>query len=208
MSCSISDACYWLFSLRPLPSFPHIHRGWLDKVAQGKDIAVPLPGVCVYLAAAWWKLWRTSHGPMTDILSKEKRSEVMAAIRSSGNRSTELRLARILRASSITGWRRDQALAGRPDFVFRQERLAVFVDGCFWHGCPWHCRMPKSEQGYWEPKISRNKARDKAIRDALVAAGWRVHRIWEHSLKRPSKVSEKLIRLLRENTAKHNGRPF
>lgn len=129
---------------------------------------------------------------MTDTLTRQKRSEVMAAISSSGNLATELRLASILRGSGITGWRRHQALPGRPDFAFRRERLAVFVDGCFWHGCPWHCRMPKSRQSYWKPKIERNKSRDKTIRRLLTTAGWLVHRIWEHSLKEPSSVVERL----------------
>lgn len=129
---------------------------------------------------------------MTDNLTKRKRSEVMAAISSTGNRTTELRLLAILRAHGITGWRRHQPLTGKPDFVFRREHLAVFVDGCFWHGCPWHCRMPKSKRSYWEPKIGRNKARDKTIGRALQQAGWKVHRIWEHSLNDPSAVIKRL----------------
>lgn len=143
---------------------------------------------------------------MTDSLTKQKRSKVMAAISSTGNRTTELRLARILRAFCITGWRRHQALAGRPDFLFRRERLVVFVDGCFWHGCPWHCRMPKSRRAYWNPKIARNKARDRGIQDILAAAGWRVHRIWEHSLKEPSSVAEILMEKLKKNVTRRNRR--
>ena len=140
---------------------------------------------------------------MADTLTRQKRSEVMAAISSSGNLATELRLASILRSSGITGWRRHQALPGRPDFAFRRERLAVFVDGCFWHGCPWHCRMPKSRQSYWKPKIARNKTRDKAVRGLLAAAGWLVHRIWEHSLNEPSIVAARLMQDLK-STAKRN----
>jgi DNA mismatch endonuclease (patch repair protein) len=132
----------------------------------------------------------------------------MAAISSTGNRTTELRLAKILRASSITGWRRRQSLIGKPDFLFRRERLAVFVDGCFWHGCPWHCRMPKSRQSYWSPKIARNKARDKAIRVVLAASGWRVYRIWEHSLEKPSSIVARLMYQLRKNTTRPNKRTF
>ena len=139
---------------------------------------------------------------MTDTLTKEKRSVVMSAISSSGNRATELTLISIMKSRRITGWRRNQPLHGKPDFVFRRERLAVFVDGCFWHGCPWHCRMPKSRQNYWEPKIARNRARDKAIRKTLETAGWRVYRIWEHSLSKPSVVTEKL-KVALQNTEKH-----
>ena len=72
---------------------------------------------------------------------------------------------------------------GRPDFVFRQHRLTVFVDGCFWHGCPLHGHMPKSRLDYWKPKIARNKLRDKQVRAMLNNSGWRVFRIWEHELK-------------------------
>lgn len=142
---------------------------------------------------------------MADTLTRQKRSDVMAAISSSGNLTTELRLASILRVNGIAGWRRHQALPGKPDFAFRRERLVLFVDGCFWHGCPWHCRMPKSRQSYWNPKIARNKARDKTVRALLAAAGWFVHRIWEHSLNEPSSVAARLMQDL-ETAAKRNGR--
>jgi len=68
---------------------------------------------------------------MADVFSKRKRSQVMAAIRSKGNKDTELKLASILRAHGIKGWRRHQPLVGKPDFIFLKQRLAVFVDGCF-----------------------------------------------------------------------------
>ena len=73
---------------------------------------------------------------MADVFTKKKRSAVMAAIRSHGNKDTELKLISIFRGHGIKGWRRHQPLPGKPDFVFRRERLAVFVDGCFWHGHP------------------------------------------------------------------------
>lgn len=142
---------------------------------------------------------------MTDNLTKEKRSEIMAAIRSTGNRATELRLATILRSNGITGWRRHQLLPGKPDFVFHRERLAVFVDGCFWHGCRWHCRLPKSRRSYWIPKIAHNRFRDKAIQKLLGMAGWRIHRIWEHGLINPSVVIAKLRPIL-QNAGKKTGR--
>lgn len=116
----------------------------------------------------------------------------MAAIRSRGNKATELKMVCILRAAHIIGWRRHQPIPGRPDFTFRRQRLAVFIDGCFWHGCRWHCRMPKSRGAYWTPKIDRNKARDRAVRSLLLDGGWRVLRIWEHSLRSPELVLAKL----------------
>src|SRR5437867_351862 len=133
---------------------------------------------------------------MPDVFSKKKRSLVMAAVRSKGNKETELRLVTILRGNGIRGWRRNQRLPGKPDFVFRKERVTVFVDGCFWHGCRWHCRMPKSRQNFWDPKIGRNKARDKEVRRILRRLGWRVHRIWEHSLKNPQRVVRELQAVL------------
>jgi len=125
---------------------------------------------------------------MTDTFTKRKRSQIMAAIRARGNKDTELRLAALLRSAHITGWRRHQPLPGRPDFSFRRERLAIFVDGCFWHGCPQHCRMPQENRPYWERKIAGNAARDRAMNKALKAAGWRVLRIWSHSLRQPDAV--------------------
>jgi DNA mismatch endonuclease (patch repair protein) len=122
---------------------------------------------------------------MPDVFSKSKRSTVMAKIRSHGNKSTELKLASILRAQGISGWRRNQSLIGRPDFVFPRERVAIFVDGCFWHGCRWHGRKPGSNQEYWDAKLERNRRRDRLVTRALRALGWRVIRIWEHELGSP-----------------------
>ena len=119
---------------------------------------------------------------MADIWSKRKRSEVMALVRSTGNRQTELRLLKILRGSDITGWRRHQKLPGKPDFVFRSQRLAVFVDGCFWHGCPKCYRRTNSNQNYWDEKVERNRKRDRFVVRELQKNGWRVLRIWQHEL--------------------------
>jgi DNA mismatch endonuclease Vsr len=145
---------------------------------------------------------------MADPLSKSKRSKVMSAIRSRGNKATELKLVAIFRSHRIKGWRRYANLPGKPDFVFTRERLAIFVDGCFWHGCRWHCRMPKSRSDYWIPKIARNKQRDFEIGSKLRSLGWRVYRIWEHSLAHPETILGRLDALLvsglqnRSNTLK------
>ncbi len=120
---------------------------------------------------------------MADIFTKAKRSEVMSLIRGKGNRSTEGALAAFFRREGITGWRREQPLFGKPDFVFRAERVAVFVDGCFWHGCPKHGRKPKTRKAFWTAKIERNAARDRLVTRTLRASGWRVMRVWEHDLR-------------------------
>jgi DNA mismatch endonuclease (patch repair protein) len=131
---------------------------------------------------------------MSDIWSKEKRSEVMGKVKSSGNRSTEQKLISVFREFGITGWRRHQELPGKPDFVFRKSRVAVFVDGCFWHGCPKCYRRPKSNQEFWDAKFTRNRARDRAVSRGLRAMGWSVLRIWEHSLKHPETVARRVCR--------------
>jgi len=119
---------------------------------------------------------------MPDVFTTKERSRVMATIRSKGNKATELRLVSILRAARITGWRRHQPLLGHPDFVFRHAHLAVFVDGCYWHGCRWHCRMPQGNRAYWQRKITRNRDRDRQVTRLLRSQGWRVLRIWGHAL--------------------------
>jgi len=130
---------------------------------------------------------------MADTLSKSKRSQVMAAVRSSGNKATELKLISIFRANSISGWRRGASLFGKPDFVFKRERVAVFVDGCFWHGCRLHYRMPRSNRLYWRRKKARNAARDRLVNQRLRDSGWRVLRIWAHALRSPELIARRII---------------
>jgi DNA mismatch endonuclease (patch repair protein) len=91
--------------------------------------------------------------------------------------------------AKIRGWRiQVKDLTGSPDFAFEQEMLAVFVDGCFWHGCP-HCyRRPSSSRKYWDEKVRRNVARDKRVAAKLRRNGWSVIRVWEHSLAEPEKI--------------------
>jgi DNA mismatch endonuclease (patch repair protein) len=134
----------------------------------------------------------------TDNVSEEKRSEIMRAVRSRGNKVTELVMARLLRQTKVSGWRRHGAITGNPDFVFAKQKVAVFVDGCFWHGCAKHCRMPKGNSKYWNPKIASNKARDVRVNRMLRRAGWRVLRIWEHDLahSKQSRCAKRIMRAL------------
>ena len=106
----------------------------------------------------------------------------MAAIRGSGNKRTELRAIETFRRNHIAGWRRNWPIYGKPDFVFPRERVAVFIDGCFWHCCPKHFTKPSNNAEFWERKIAANQARDRLVTRTLKAAGWTVVRIWEHSL--------------------------
>ena len=131
---------------------------------------------------------------MSDVFTKRKRSDVMSHIRGAGNKDTELRLIQVFRANGITGWRRGSKLPGKPDFVFSKLKVAVFVDGCFWHGCPRHATWPKTRAAFWRKKILGNKARDRSVNRALRERGWHVLRIWEHELRRREEL--KLIRRL------------
>ena len=112
----------------------------------------------------------------------------MSRIRSRGNKDTELALIRVFRQHHIIGWRRNQKVFGKPDFVFPKLRLAVFVDGCFWHACPKHATKPRSNAAFWQKKLARNQARDRLVTRTLRKMGWRVLRIWEHELARKNEA--------------------
>ena len=120
---------------------------------------------------------------MADRMTKAQRSYTMSRIRSSGNETTEKRFVALLKSAGIKGWRRHAKLAGRPDFIFPRARVAVFLDGCFWHGCPRCCRTPKTNPAYWTDKIRKNALRDREVSSSLRSAGWRVVRLWEHSIR-------------------------
>ena len=133
---------------------------------------------------------------MPDVFTKAKRSAVMALIRSRGNRDTELRMIALFREHGIIGWRRGARVFGKPDFVFRAAKVAVFVDGCFWHGCPRHATKPAGNREFWEAKLSRNKSRDRKVSRTLRTKGWRVLRVWECALTR-KRSAQTLARIAR-----------
>jgi DNA mismatch endonuclease (patch repair protein) len=115
-----------------------------------------------------------------------KRSQVMSRIRGTGNRDTELRMISLLRSAKLNGWRRNKRVFGKPDFIFPSQRVALFVDGCFWHrhkGCKFSY-TPKSRSEFWLPKFEQNVARDRLVTRTLRQSGWQVVRIWECQLAR------------------------
>ena len=109
----------------------------------------------------------------------------MGRIKSRNTKTTEWRFRSLLMRAGISGWTlgHDADIPGKPDILFRQIRLAIFLDGCFWHGCRRCGSMPKTNKKFWTAKIERNSARDKKVGRALRRMGWRVMRIWEHELK-------------------------
>jgi DNA mismatch endonuclease (patch repair protein) len=116
----------------------------------------------------------------------------MASVRSTGTRLEERLTDALTRARVGRFERNPQNVEGRPDFVFRARKVAVCVDSCFWHGCRWHCRMPASNRRYWNAKIQRNRTRDKQVTARLRRQGWRVIRVWEHTLIRDDGIVQTL----------------
>lgn len=141
---------------------------------------------------------------MTDVFSKAKRSLVMAGIRSRGNASTEQAVAKLFRMKRITGWRRHAAVKGRPDFYFSRQRVAVFIDGCFWHRCPLHCQLPASRRAWWKRKLLATAIRDLQVTTGLRREGIRVVRVWEHDLGplRIESLAARIKRALRQSAPK------
>ncbi len=150
--------------------------------------AVAVPVVAAILDALVHRLLNPAKPPGstdgTDCFSTEDRSRIMRSVKSRGNRSTELGLTAIFREKKITGWRRGYKLLGKPDFVFPAQRIALFADGCFWHGHPCRNITPRQNAEYWQGKIKRNKKRDKEVTKQLEDKGWNVVRIFECKIRK------------------------
>lgn len=133
---------------------------------------------------------------MADDRTREQRSETMRRVKSRDT-SCERALRSALHRRGLR-FRTRSDLPGSPDMVFARARVAVFIDGCFWHGCPKHCRVPVSNRAYWRAKIARNMARDVRTSAALRREGWRVVRVWEHSVRtRPEQTADRVERIVR-----------
>ena len=120
----------------------------------------------------------------------------MRQVRSDGNKSTELKLIGVFKSNKITGWRRNYKIFGKPDFVFLKYKLAIFLDGCFWHGHDCRNTKPTDNKLYWESKINRNQTRDKVVTKTLIAKNWKVIRIWECELKKPLEAIKGMVDIL------------
>jgi DNA mismatch endonuclease (patch repair protein) len=117
---------------------------------------------------------------MTRMRPPLTRSEVMARVHSGGT-GVELKVRRELWAQGIR-YRVAPSLPGRPDVAIFKAKLAVFVDGCFWHGCPVHYSCPATNVAFWQTKLARNIARDQRVNEELRKIGWRVMRFWGHEV--------------------------
>lgn len=142
--------------------------------------------------------WPGDASTQATTFGKLSRSMLMARVRSTGNQTTEIRMARLLRTAGLSGWRRHQPLPGKPDFCWRKEKVVLFVDGCFWHGHDCRNLHPRTNAQAWADKIKRNRERDYTHEANLTAMGWHVVRIWECALKKyPEECLGRIAKVLR-----------
>jgi DNA mismatch endonuclease (patch repair protein) len=137
-------------------------------------------------------------GSILDFVTKEKRSKIMAAIHSKDT-VPEVTLRKALWAKGLRFW--VQYEKEKIDVAFPAKKVAVFVDGCFWHGCPIHSHKITTNETYWKPKLGKNKERDKVKTEKLKTEGWTVLRFWEHELTNLDAVVNKIQETLQEKQA-------
>lgn len=118
---------------------------------------------------------------MADTISSERRSAVMRSVKSK-NSSLERAVRSSLHRRGLR-FRLNYPVLGKPDIVFVRPKIVVFIDSCFWHGCPKHIRMPSSNKEYWTNKIARNIKRDAEVNSAYKQMDWKILRFWEHEIK-------------------------
>ena len=124
---------------------------------------------------------------MADVMTKKQRSYCMSRIRGRDTQP-EILLRKALWSAGYR-YRLKSKLPGKPDILFPGRKVAIFVDGCFWHGCPDHSARPKTNAVFWSSKIDKNIDRDRKVTALLTAMGWKVVRIWEHELTDENVVS-------------------
>jgi len=133
---------------------------------------------------------------MADVLTPEQRTYNMSKIRGK-NTGPEIKLRKMLWSEGIRGYRIHYKLPGKPDIVFTKKKIAIFIDGCFWHKCPACFQEPETRKEFWMKKIQSNVDRDKKVNEQLQAEGWTIIRIWEHEIrKEPETILSKIMFLL------------
>lgn len=119
---------------------------------------------------------------MADMMTTEQRRKNMQAIKSIS--LLEEIVSKELWKNGLRFRRNTKSLLGKPDISIKKYKVVIFIDSCFWHQCPLHGNMPKSNIEYWQKKLNRNKNRDKEVNDYYNNAGWNIKRIWEHEIKK------------------------
>lgn len=117
---------------------------------------------------------------MVDKITKEKRSEIRRSIKAQSK--LENTVSKALWKRGIRFRKNERTLLGTPDISIKKHKIVIFIDSCFWHGCPVHGKTPSSNIDFWETKISNNKERDRKITSYYEEKGWNIRRVWEHEL--------------------------
>lgn len=139
---------------------------------------------------------------MVDVHTKKQRSYNMSKIKCRDTKP-EVLLRKLLYADGARGYRVNYRLKGKPDVVFPKQKIAVFVDGCFWHKCPRCFQRPATNKTFWLDKINSNVKRDREINSTLNKSGWKVMRFWEHDIrKNPEKCCEMILCKVRKMWSK------
>jgi len=141
---------------------------------------------------------------MTDVHSKKQRSYNMSMIRGK-NTKPELALRKTLSSNGVKGYRLKSKMIGKPDIIFSKYKVAIFIDGCFWHKCPKCFIQPGNNRKFWKDKIEGNVERDKKVNKSLKKEGWYVVRIWEHLLRKTSnQAHRRILSILEKRGYKHD----
>jgi len=138
---------------------------------------------------------------MADVLTKKQRSFNMSMVKSR-NTTPELFLRNVLVAQGFRGSKFYSKLSGKPDIVFLKRKVAIFIDGCFWHKCPRCFVEPATNRRFWKKKIDSNVIRDKIVNATLKKSGWKVLRVWEHELKNKKIIKRKILDKIKDGRRK------
>lgn len=130
---------------------------------------------------------------MPDILTKEQRSYCMSRIRGKDT-APEIDLRKAISGAGLRGYRLHYKLPGKPDVVFPRRRIAIFIDGCFWHRCPKCFVVPETNNSFWMEKLANNMNRDRVVDAELKRMGWQVVRIWEHEIPNKGIIQSRVIK--------------
>jgi len=136
---------------------------------------------------------------MTDVLTPAQRKLNMSRVRAK-NTGPEAKIRKMLIANGIRGYRLHYNLPGKPDIVFTKKKIAIFIDGCFWHKCPVCFQEPETRKDFWMNKIQSNVDRDKKVDKQLKDEGWTVLRFWEHDVrKKPDAIIKKISKIIEKS---------
>lgn len=133
---------------------------------------------------------------MTDTVSKQKRSEIMRAVKNKDSK-IEVAFRKALWHEGFRYRKNDSKYFGKPDIVLKKYKTVIFIDSCFWHGCEEHCRMPETRQEYWVNKIKRNRERDKEVSNYYKKLGWNLFRVWEHEISNKIGIEKKISQIIK-----------